>query len=144
MIARQKVYLRKSHPGLSPLSQFVCCRWIRPVFPVSSLMLAPASGPATLAQLEAGSLRGEFVCIRALDAGPVWSAALPVASQSRHQNGAIRVRNNGGNIARLWHAVYGGRRRVDRCLLRPVQSVICSLIGFCFLCFLSTIIYSPL
>ncbi|CAM4467313.1 unnamed protein product [Leuciscus chuanchicus] len=54
-------------------------------------MLAPVNGPATLTQLEAGNLRREIVYIQPLDAGSVWSAALPVASQTRHQSAAIRL-----------------------------------------------------
>ncbi|CAM4596766.1 unnamed protein product [Leuciscus chuanchicus] len=81
----------------------------------------------TLAQLKAGNSRRKFTYIQPPDAGPVssvWSAALPVASRTRHQCTAIMVRNIAGNIARLRHAVYDGRRGVDLSLLRPIQSII--------------------
>ncbi|XDV29381.1 hypothetical protein PO909_032517 [Leuciscus waleckii] len=98
MIARLKAHLRASSlvescPGLSPPARFVCSRWIRPVFLEPSPMLAPTNRPATLAQLKAGNSRRKFNYIQPPDAGPVWSAAFPVASRTRHQSAAIMVRN---------------------------------------------------
>ena len=87
-------------------------------------MLAPVNGHATLTQLKAGKSLRKITYIQPLHAGPVspvWSAALPVASRICHQSAAIMERNITGNIARLRHAAYDGRRGVDLSLLRPIQ-----------------------
>ena len=130
VIARLKAHLRvfssaELRLGSSPPVRFVCSRWIRPIFPEPAPLITPVNGPATLAQLTAGSSRRKSIYTQPPDTGSIsstWLAALPVASRIRHQSAATAVRNiAGGNIARLCHVVRDGKRGVDPSLLCPIQ-----------------------